>query len=179
MSVSSQRPSVARGLGAVAALLGSLWLGGCAAPETRVQHFVEPGANWSNYRTFTIEDVSTISSPSLMALEQSIERVMVGKGYARSPQGGDLTLRYQVTLEQGERFTTQIIPTGRADLVRPTVESINDGKLLANAIDRDSGTVVWKAFAVKHLSERREPMTAEQMDAQVGHFFETFPSATR
>lgn len=152
-------------------------LSACATSEPKPVSTVNPQANWATFGTVKVEDVSPIHGPALDALKNVIASTLVDKGYRVVEGTADTTFRYRVAINHDDIVHEEVIPTATGNLVRTTVDSVNEARILANLIDNDNGKVAWKATAARRLSDSSSPMSKEEMQERVQSFLSSLPVA--
>lgn len=169
-------------------VLSAALLAACASkPEIRSN--IDPGADFSKYRTFAFYDEATgrkaaYESFGNQYIKTAIVREMQARGLQQAAATPDLLVNIHVQTEDKVRVSET--PTGyygyRGGMygwgggVATTVENYTEGTLNIDVIDRAASKLVWEGIAVGRINQRARENMQPAIDAVVRQVFERFPT---
>lgn len=172
---------------AVLSLIMVAWLAGCASLATTD---FDDAAPFGDYQTWRFAAPTNESAESAVVglddarIREAIETAMAGESLALADGNpADLLVRYRI--EQKERLETDGfsygLGLGRGNFgfglsFPPQVDSVKEGKLVVELVDRARNQVIWKGIGRRYLNEDQSPETRrEVIDEVVRAMFERYP----
>ena len=166
-------------LGLIATLVNS----GFAYP---VQVKFDPGARFSNYKTFRL--VHGTGAPSSRSfpigmngrLEKLIQEQLAGGGLEAVATGGDLIVSYRIYLREDSRninLSDGVGPTGLGTgnaMYTATVRILHDSTLVVNFVDARQNIRVFEGTLTQSMSASPEK-NARKLEKAAKEILETYP----
>ena len=177
-----------RGIFAVASLLLSAALGGCASgPELRVS--ADPGADFTAMRTFGFMQELGTDGPGgrtmLSArLSAATTRELEARGLRFVSNNPDIQVNFFANMQSGIQMTNMpilIMPvenygawTGYRATFAPG-ERINEGTLGVHVVDRRSNRLAWEGIVNDRVTEAMKEKPDETINRLIARIFAEFP----
>jgi len=178
-------------LGSFGAMTALLVLAGCETlPLIRTES--APGANLSAYHTYDYFDKPSTdrrgyTTITTQTLEAAIDREMTARGFVRGPNP-DLKINFNIA--KRDKVTTYPGPGygvgfggwrhgygwGLGFDSRADVETITEGTLTIDLVDRVKNELVWSGSAVRTLDAKVLDQPSKAIDQAVNLIFAKFPA---
>jgi hypothetical protein len=161
-------------------------LGACAASGPTIRTDVDPGAEFSSFRTFGFFEAATpagYSSFITRHIQEAISREMAARGYTRA-DAPDLMIMFHIHARDAVEVTqTPATYYGWRSAYRwggmpyeTNVRNYTEGTLNIDLVDRARGELVWAGVAVGRVKQQALDNPQPAIDAVVAQIFERYPA---
>ena len=175
-------------------LLGLIALAGCAASGPTIRTNVDPGVDFTRFRTFDFlqplstdrEGYQSFISRDLMA---AAEREMTALGFKRSSEKPDLLVNFSANLDQrlrvssgpragvgatwgSHRSNRYSVWGGYSTQVRQYTQ----GTLGVDIVDAQRNQLIWEGVAVSRITRSQAENISPALDSAVRDIFARFPA---
>lgn len=167
-------------------MLAAPALVGCAASGPTIRSDVDPGAEFSSFRTFGFFPASTpagYSSFISQYLQEAISRELTARGYTLADTA-DLMVNFHIQARDAVEVTqTPATYYGWRSAYRwgampheTNVRQYTEGTLNIDLVNRSRGELVWAGVAVGRIKQQslKDPQPA--INAVVAQIFERYPA---
>jgi uncharacterized protein DUF4136 len=156
----------------------------CAQTARTVTNY-DPSANFSRFHTYSWRQ-STPTDRGLMdeRIIQSVNRELKRKGLIQVEQGGDLEVRYFITVDERLDISWDDLDSpywsfwDRRLHGQTIAREVPEGTIVVDLIDARENQVVWRGVSVDELNERNGDLET-QISFVAAEMFEDYPPRPR
>jgi hypothetical protein len=185
--------------GSALATLGAglgILLGACASrPEIRTQ--TAPQFNLTSYHSYAFvpkpsTDTEGYRSITTQSIERAVAREMQALGYTQAPPGQQPDLLINFSIKTHDKVESRPGPTvgvgygwgwghygwGGLGNYYDDIQTVTDGSLTIDVVDRAHNEAVWSGTAIGRLSKKIEANPGPAIDTAVNDIFAHYPAKT-
>jgi len=158
-------------------LLAGGGLTGCAGKGGPVQTAYDESADFTRYRTFEVEAVSTDRMYGFInaMVQDALIRNLLAKGLDPALETEpDLRVRFATEVDNVTGVDIEYVPTEQGIWTRYFADPEMAGRLLVNLVDVETGRVVWKGVTSGPV-DMSQDVEQEQVNRAVDELLAEFP----
>ena len=151
---------------------------GCQTQHLEVHSATDPLATLRLYETYHIEALNNPGIEVIPILNNAIVNELNAKGYTQANASkADLIIKYKIKVIHDEQLKIEDVADGNSIHLQTTKESIDEARMLVNAVDAKTNNVIWKASTVRNLHDVNEktPLN-ERVKVGMSEIFADFPT---
>lgn len=162
-------------LGGFLVLLVTVTLSACQIAPLDVHAYSAAPSKLAQLSTFEIHARAENKGPYLALLSESATEMLMDKGYQQSEEA-DIVVIYQISVNESSELRVESTPVLNRVYNRPTLEAVYEATILVNAIERATGTVLWKASSMRDLTQvSTSKFSKDRADRAMSEIFDSFP----